>query len=174
MLSIDINLNNERPTTTTEPEKMYYSLLIAIGIVTLLMNLGTYVKVKTDCRKTASDIKGFNLKVASHVLSQEKRVTKMLGLDSAQYLILFLPMAILQLKDPNSPNKEPLTHLMLFTLWYTSGFIEALVILLFQRKYRKEITVMLQSFVACDKANQIKLIKRILNRELSSPDIEHV
>lgn len=146
-----INYNNDGTLLTTEPEKMYYSLKVAIGIINLLMNLGTYIKVKQDCKKTASDIEGFNIKAASHILNKEKRVTKMLGLDSLQYLVLFLPKAILHLKDPNSPNNEPLTHLIFFTLWYTSGLIEALVILLFQRKYRKEIFVMLQSIFSCSK-----------------------
>ena len=108
------------------------------------MNIGTYIKVKQDIKKAASDIESFSIKVASHILNKEKRVTTMLGLDSLQYLLLFLPIAILHLKDPNSPNNEPLTHLVFYTLWYTSGFIEALVILLFQRKYRKEILVMLK------------------------------
>ena len=146
-----INYNNYGTLTMTEPEKMYYSLKIAIGIVNLLMNLGTYIKVKQDCKKTASDIEGFNLKAASYILKKEKRVTKMLVLDSLQYLVLFLPKAILHLKDPYSPTNEPLTHLIFFTLWYTSGFIEALVILLFQRKYRKEILVMLRSICSCSK-----------------------
>ena len=139
-----INRNNDGIQLTTEPEKMYYILLILMGIVSLLMNLGTYVKVKEDCKKLLSEIEDFDQGAAASILNKEKRATLMLVIDTAQYLICFLPKAILHLKDPDSPNKEPLTHLIFFTLWYTSGLIEAVVILSFQKKYRNEIKTLFQ------------------------------
>ena len=160
-----INYNSDGTLQTTAPEKLYYGLLISIGIFNLVMNLGTYIKVKIDCNKTASDIEMFDLDAAQRVLEKEKKVTKMLVVDSAQYLALFLPKAILQLKDPNSPNNQPLTHLIFFTIWYISGLIEALVILLFQRKYRKEIWATLQSICPCTKKESNSIDATISRRK---------
>ena len=146
-----INYNNDGAQVTWEPEKVYYSLLITIGFANFLMNLGTYIKVKKDCKNIATDIEGFDSKASLHILRKEKQVTKMLGFDSAQYLILCLPKAIFHLMDPNSINNESLSYIIVSILWYTSGFIEALTILLFQRKYRKEIMETLQSICLCYK-----------------------
>ena len=72
-------------------------------------------------------------------LKRERKAAKMMGTDSALYVILPIPRAMLFFIDPYPDATAYGVARVFLTLWASTSIVEPILLLTFKEKYREEI-----------------------------------
>ena len=134
-----INVNKDGSNTGYGITRAYYASYILIGFVNTFLNIAAYYKIQTYCKAISSDLEILNPDLATTFLKKERKLAKMLGTDSALYVILTFPHALLYVIDPYATITAYDVVSASYALWVSTSMIEPILLLAFQASYREEI-----------------------------------
>ena len=92
-----INVDTEGNPMNLDPMAIYFMMIVFSGIILLILNVLSYVQVSKQSQKLFNQIKDTSLDEARKVLQNEKKLQKMVGLITASFLLVYFPLAVVNL-----------------------------------------------------------------------------
>ena len=88
-------------------KQVYAIIVISIGILLLLLNFGTFLQVSKQSRTLYNQIKHASLDAGMKVLETEKKMGKMTALITVTFFLMYIPITLVFLTDPNAGFTRP-------------------------------------------------------------------
>ena len=148
-----INIDTEGKTIKNGIDVVMITLLIIIGVVILILNVATFTKISKKIQKVTNEEKGADFKIASKILQKEKKMGVMLACLSVLYFLVYCPSFVLNTIDPYARFTKTTASIICNLMNWSIGVLDPLVYVVCQKRYRKEIIILLQSIVNCGKRN---------------------
>ena len=140
------NVNDDGSNAGFSITRAYNASYILIGFLNVTSNIAAYYKIQNHCKVISSDLETLNPDLAANFMKKERKVAKMLGTDSALYVILTLPQAMFYVIDPYATTTAYDLAPAFFALWLATSIIEPILLLVFQTAYREEIKEIMKNF----------------------------
>jgi uncharacterized membrane protein YidH (DUF202 family) len=141
---IIINVDPKGNPITPDPTAIYFLIIIFSGIIMVFLNILCYVQVYKQSQKLFNQLKNTSVDEAKKVLRNEKRLQKMVGLITASFVLVYVPMFLVLVVFPSSGNT---TRMISFFFAYLLVVIDPFVYIYSCEKFRKEIRVILNSIL---------------------------
>ena len=142
-------INQNLDGSKSNPEKTYALGIIGIGILILLLNVLTYIKISAHTRSMLTAIGRFSCEeTTKKILEKERKLGKMVTLIIASFFIVYFPLVFLRIADPEIMTKSPKTY-MIFAIFGSSiGIIDPLVYIVFNEDYRTEVKSLINDTIS--------------------------
>ena len=133
-----INVNADGSHTGYSVVTIYNLSFVVVGILNILLNIAIYYRIRNHIKTISADIGNLIPVMTMNYMKKERKALKIMGVDSALYLIFPLPRAILFILEPY-PQTTIHWYQATSTLWGLTAIIEPILLVTFQEKYRTEI-----------------------------------
>ena len=139
-----INVNVDGSHTGYSVATIYYSTYIVVGILSFLLNIANYYKIRNYIKTKVSEIGNLSADLTMKIMKKERKAVKIMVVDSVLYVLFPIPRAILFILEPYSGTTSlGVTHASII-LWELTAIIEPILLFIFQEKYRTEIKKILK------------------------------
>ena len=118
------------------------------GIVIIVLNVLSYVQVRKQSQKLFGQMKDTSIEEAKKVLRNEKKLQKMVGLITASFLLVYVPLVLVKFAFPNSGYKNPMIGMIAFAFGYLLVVIDPLIYIYSSEKYRDGIRLILNPILS--------------------------
>ena len=146
-----INVNNDNVVTSFGPDRAFPLFIILLGVVLLVLNIATYIKLKRESRKLyGGTMENKDKEAEKRINEREKKMERMVIVVTTSFFLVYIPMAILRNIDPDAMITKRKSFIFCYLCTCMIGIIDPLVYIIFQESYRNEIKDMFKS-VACIK-----------------------
>ena len=134
-----IDINKDCNAIETSPLNCYVLMIIVCGILAFLFNSATFGKIRKHSSNLFKRIKTIDFEFAQNISKKEKSVGKMVVKVTASYAIVYLPVILLRVIEPNAIMKYPWLSSCVNLLHNSLVVIDPLVYILSHEKYQKEV-----------------------------------
>jgi uncharacterized membrane protein YidH (DUF202 family) len=131
-----INADPEGNPISPHPTAIYFLIIIFSGIILVFLNILGYAQVYKKSQRLFNQMKDTSVDEAKKVLRNEKRLQKMVGLISASFVLVYVPLFLVVVVFPSSGNT---TRVIGYLFAYLLVVIDPLVYIYSSEKFRKEI-----------------------------------
>jgi hypothetical protein len=134
-----INVDNVGNPITPSPMGIYFMIIAFSGIVLLFLNILSYVQVSKQSQKLFDQIKVTSVEEATKVLRNEERLGKMVGIITASFFLVYVPLIVLMAAFPNFAYENPIFGIISYFFACLLVVIDPLVYIYSSEKYRNGI-----------------------------------
>ena len=115
------------------------SIIILAGILSIVLNIITAIKVSTEMRKVNKEMKEMNQGIVKKNLEREKKLGGMVIGITVSFILVYCPFIGLLLIDPNAGITKPTMYI--FDTFFQNSLIviDPIIYVISQEKYRKRI-----------------------------------
>ena len=136
---IMIDINKDCKAIDISPLTCYVLMIIVCGILAFIFNSATFGKVRKHSTKLFKRMKSINFEIAQNISKKDKSVGRMVIKVTASYAIVYLPVILLRVIEPNAIMKYPWLSSCVNLLHNSLVVIDPLVYILSHEKYQKEV-----------------------------------
>jgi hypothetical protein len=137
-----INVDTEENPITPDPMMIYLMVIAFSGILLISLNIVTYVQVSKKSKKLFSQIKETCKDEARKVLRNEKRLGKMVGLITASFMLVYVPLVLL-MAFGNIVSENPIFGIISCFCAWILVVIDPLLYIYSSEKYRNGIKMII-------------------------------
>ena len=135
-----------------------YLMIIAFGgIFVLFLNILSYIQVSKQSKKLFDQIKLTSVEEAMKVLRNEKKIGKMVGLITASFMLVYVPLVLLMLV-PKVGYEKPMLGVISFSCAYLLVVIDPIVYIYSSEKYRDAIRMILSP--SCSRISEPRFFEK--------------
>ena len=145
---IIINVDNEGNPVSPDPMGIYFMIIILSGMVLLILNIVSYVQVSKQSRKLFDQIKLINIEEATKILKNEKRLGKMVGIITASFFLVYVPLVVIIMAFRDFAYENPIVGVVSFFFSWLLVVIDPLIYIYSNEKYRNGIRIMLNPILS--------------------------
>ena len=146
-----VNVGSDGEAAVTDLYVIFKIILITIGVLILILNVVTFVKVSKKIKELTKEEKGENVNIARRILEKEKQMGVMLASLSILYFLVYCPSFVLTYMDPYARLTQTTISIICNVMNWSIGVLDPLVYVICQKSYRLEIKTILQSIISCCK-----------------------
>ena len=146
-----VNVGSDGEAAVTDLYVIFKIILITIGVLILILNVVTFVKVSKKIKELTKEEKGENVNIARRILEKEKQMGIMLASLSILYFLVYCPSFVLTYMDPYARLTQTTISIICNLMNWSIGVLDPLVYVICQKSYRLEIKTILQSIISCGK-----------------------
>ena len=143
---IDVDFEGHLPHL--HPLIMYMIIIMTIGTVMFSLNLVTYFRVWYHSKNMFNQMKDVNMELARQMFGREKEFGKMIGIVSAAFLIVHVPIIVLLSVDEHAAATNENAMMAAIVLGYGLVVVDPLAYIFCNAKYRKEIKILLRPILS--------------------------
>ena len=140
-------INQDVSGHKANPELAYCSAIMVTGIVVFFPNLLAYAKIVDYTKSFLSTNSSAELEAKKKILEKERRLGKMVTSIIISYFIVYLPVVILRVVEPNIMITKPKLYVTSGILANSLGLIDPLVYTVFNEKYRNEVKSLVKDMI---------------------------
>ena len=115
------------------------SIIILAGILSIVLNIITAIKVSTEMRKVNKEMKEMNQGIVKKNLEREKKLGGMVIAITVSFILVYCPFIGLLLIDPNAGITKPTMYIFATFFQNSLIVIDPIIYVISQEKYRKRI-----------------------------------
>ena len=141
---IMIDINKHCNAIEISPLNCYVLMIIVCGILAFLFNSATFGRIRKHSSKLFKRMKTIDFEIAQNISKKEKSVGKMVIKVTASYAIVYLPVILLRVIEPNAIMKYPWLSSCVNLLHNSLVVIDPLIYILSHEKYQKEVKRMFE------------------------------
>ena len=140
-------INQDVSGYNANPELTYCFGIMVIGIIVFLLNLLTYAKIADYTKSFLSANSSAELEAKKKIVEKERRLGKMVTVIIISYFIVYLPVVILRVVEPNITITKPKLFVTSGIFASSIGVIDPLVYTVFNEKYRNEVKSLVKDMI---------------------------
>ena len=146
-----VNVDTDDSPITSDPMAFYFMIIGFSGMLVLVLNVVGFVQVSKQSRKLFDQIKITSVEEAMKVLQNEKRTGKMVGLITAAFLFVYVPLIITMVRSTKDSYENPMIGVLSFGCAHLLVVVDPLVYIFSSKKYRDAIKMILTP--SCSRVN---------------------
>ena len=128
----------------TLSKQVYAILIIIVGILLLILNVGTFHRISKQSKELFNQIKDTSREVGMKMLEREKRMGRMTGLITMSFFLMYIPATLVFLSDPDAGFTLPTAVVVVDAVGLFLVIIDPMVYILSNEKYRNGIKLIFQ------------------------------
>jgi hypothetical protein len=118
---------------------IFVQMIFVIGILILFLNVGIFLQISKQSRKIFEQIKDTSMETAMKILEKEKKMGKMTGIITLSFCMIYGPITVLYLINPDAPLNNPTAVLVTESITTFLVIIDPMVYIIWHEKYRDGI-----------------------------------
>jgi hypothetical protein len=147
-LCVLINVDTEGNPINHDPMAIYCMIIAFSGIVLIILNVLSYVQVHKKSQQLFGQIKDTSIEEAKKVLRNEKKLQKMVGLITASFDLVYVPLILVLVAIPNSGFEDPMIGIVSYFFACLLVVIDPLIYIYSSEKYRNGIRLVLNPILS--------------------------
>ena len=155
-MCVIVDVDQDQNQLSLHPIKIFMSVIIFAGVLSTFLNILTFIKVSRSTRAIFSQMKDSNKEVALRFLQREKKLQIMVFGLTASFIIVYCPIIVLLIIDPNAAITKPTVYIMATFFASSLVVVDPIICSISQEKYRKEI----KSILSCIYSNVSSMRKK--------------
>ena len=135
IVDVDLEMNQ----LSLHPLKILMSIIIFAGVLSIVLNIITVIKVSTEMRKVNKEMKEMNQDLVKKNLQREKKLGGMVIGITVSFILVYCPLIGLLRIDPNAGITKP--TMFIFAMFFSNSLIviDPIIYVISQEKHRKRI-----------------------------------
>ena len=144
-----MNMDSNGYSTNIDLIAVIGNVVIIMGILMFVLNGATYAQVSKLLKQIIKQMKDANISMSKSMLEKERRLGNMMAMISILFFLVYCPTLILFKIEPEARVTKPTATILCLLVNASIGTIDPLVYMICQKKYRKEMKMVLESIFTC-------------------------
>ena len=134
-----INVDKNGDPISTDPFAVFSGMIMIFGILLMIMNIGTFLRVRHETNRIVSKVKETNMDAGLRLLQKERKLGKMIAILTTSFFAVYTPHIILHKIHPSAEVTH--TTATIFTTFITCSLviIDPAIYIIAHNKYQLEI-----------------------------------
>ena len=138
-LCIIVDIDKDQNQLALHPIKIFMSIIVCAGVLSIALNIITFIQISRKTRRLFRQMKDTNRDLAIKILQREKRLGSMVMGITGSFFLVYCPITILLIIDPNAAITKPIIYTITQFLASSLVVIDPIIYTISQKRYRKEV-----------------------------------